>query len=192
MLGTTGEIRTNTWFIVSDGLLHMDTPELADLQKFIFINIVRTRVLLKGFTESDGWSRQRERERERERESQKNLCCRYVLMMMMTIMMICLKYLICSLWSSLRLTSIVRLFTNHVYMKSVWVQPNQWTTKPLTCHAICGCITVKTAARFRKSPMDQGTWSSNILYTQKSYVTSLPRLEEIHQDRYQNGFFSLL
>ena len=42
MISTTGEVRVNTLATFSCELLHMDTPMLADLQKFTFITFVRT------------------------------------------------------------------------------------------------------------------------------------------------------
>ena len=41
MLGTVSEIRSKSLATFSDGLLHMDTPDLADQQKITFIIFVR-------------------------------------------------------------------------------------------------------------------------------------------------------
>ena len=42
LLATASKVRTNTWVTFSYGLLHMDTPLLADKQTFTFISSVLT------------------------------------------------------------------------------------------------------------------------------------------------------
>ena len=47
MLGSTSEVRTNSWATFSYGLLHMDTTVLVDQQRIIFIRFLLTWCHLK-------------------------------------------------------------------------------------------------------------------------------------------------
>ena len=48
MVGTARKIMVNIWMVFSYGLLHMDTPVLADQQELTYINCVDT-----GYSQED-------------------------------------------------------------------------------------------------------------------------------------------